>query len=53
MLTLKALEMSSRSFEVTLVYCLLLSSLKTLSILEGQLIKLLESLRKQASLHAV
>ena len=40
MLTLKALEEGSRSSEARLVHHLLLCSIKTLSILEGQLIKL-------------
>ena len=53
MLTLKALEEGSRSSEATLVHHLLLCSVKTLSILEWQLIKLPESLGKRTSLHAM
>ena len=56
MLMLKALEGSSRSFEATIVYHLLLSSVKTFSIFEKQLIKLPareESFRKPTSLCAM
>ena len=56
MLTLKALEEGSRSFEATIGYHLLLSGVKTISVLEKQSIKLPareESFRKPTSLCAM
>ena len=64
MLTLKALEGGSRSSEATMVYHLLLSSVKTISVFEKQLTtgtrrklqkanKLVCSLRKRAGLLTV
>ena len=52
MLTMKALEEGSRSFEAeaTLVYHLLLSSVKTLSIFERQLTKLYIAIRMSRKL---